>query len=208
MADISRKILRPPSPITACPEAIAGQQGPERTNATAQLTRDSGCTVPDLVCAPLEILGGTQSSQINSLTTSTSQSRSQLPWIKEPVDYEVRGRSKETKNKKQKPCPSWDQPVCRVCSNRQGCGSSSSHLLASEAHQSSAARGAAMCLRVGLLECSSVDLAPGRGITVLGCGTWIPVPLLRQCLQELKLVIPGLSLQRKPGGALEKAGLS
>ena len=40
------------------------------------------------------------------------------------------------------------------------------------------------------------------------CDTSIPTPLLRQFLWELKLESPGLSLQCKPGTALEKAGLS
>ena len=65
-----------------------------------------------------------------------------------------------------------------------------------------------MCLRLGLLECSSLGLAPGQSITVLECGTLIPIPLLRQFLWELKLESLSLSLQCKPGAALEKAGLS
>ena len=65
-----------------------------------------------------------------------------------------------------------------------------------------------MCLRLGLLECSSLGLAPGHSITVLDCDTLIPTPLLQQFLWELKLESPGLSLQCKPGTALEKAGLS
>ena len=63
-----------------------------------------------------------------------------------------------------------------------------------------------MCLRLGLLECSSLGLAPGHSIIVLEYG--IPIPLLRQFLWELKLESLGLSLQCKPGAALEKAGLS
>ena len=65
-----------------------------------------------------------------------------------------------------------------------------------------------MYLRLGLLECSSLSQAPGHSITVLDCGTLIPTPLLQQFLWELKLESPGLSLQCKPGAALEKAGLS
>ena len=63
-----------------------------------------------------------------------------------------------------------------------------------------------MSLRLGLLECSSLGLAPGHSIIVLEYG--IPTPLLRQFLWELKLESPGLSLQCKPRAALEKAGLS
>ena len=40
-------------------------------------------------------LGVTQISQINSLTTSISQIRMLLPWNKERIGYEVRGRRKK-----------------------------------------------------------------------------------------------------------------
>ena len=63
-----------------------------------------------------------------------------------------------------------------------------------------------MSLRLGLLECNSLGLAPGHSIIVLEYR--IPTPLLRQFLCDLKLESPGLSLQCKPGTALEKAGLS
>ena len=65
-----------------------------------------------------------------------------------------------------------------------------------------------MYLRLGLLECSSLGLAPGHSITVLDCDTLIPTPLLQQFLCDLKLESPGLSLQCKSRAALEKAGLS
>ena len=63
-----------------------------------------------------------------------------------------------------------------------------------------------MSLRLGLLECNSLGLASSHSITVLEYG--IPTPLLRQFLCDLMLESPGLSLQCKPGTALEMAGLS
>ena len=47
-------------------------------------------------------LGVTQISQINSLTTSISQIRMLLPWKKELIGCEVRGRRKKEKTEQNK----------------------------------------------------------------------------------------------------------
>lgn len=130
------------------------------------------------------MLGVSESQQTNFLTTSVSQIRKLLPWTKESL---LSVKSEEGVLREDAGVPlaiiSWSLKIVSLQEET-------------------------VYLRLGLLECNSLGLAPGQWHHSAGCCAWIPAPLLRQCLWELKLENLCLSPQCKPGATLEEAKLS